>query len=126
VLGFGGVAVTPKAREALDGLRAAAQEAAAAGELPELLAEVERVRVEAVLAGAAPKAPPSTPASVLTIEATAARLRRSVSWVYKHKADLPVVRFPSGGWGIHSGKLDQRIEHWTRLTTWAGKHRLMA
>lgn len=91
---------------ALDLVRKGANEAVAAGELPEFLAGIERVRVEAVLSAAARAAdcaaaavPLSRPAltmpdRILTPQETAQRLARSVWWVYRHQHTLPRVRFP--------------------------------
>lgn len=105
--------MTPDARAAMTALREAARSAASSGELPELLAELERVRVEVMLA------PPSSrqespamasPARLLTPEEVGKRLGRSRWWVYRNKALLPVTRFPTGGWGVD----EQALERWIR------------
>lgn len=102
--------MTVSQREALAAIRAAADEAASAGELPAFLGELERVRVEALTALAAPK----NGSRVLSVEEAAARLGRSPSWVYKNKACLPAVRFPTGGYGFDERKLERWIEGRTR------------
>jgi predicted DNA-binding transcriptional regulator AlpA len=99
--------------EALEAVRSAAQEAAAAGELPAFLADLERVRVEAVLVAAAPKpapAGPRTPSRLLSVREAAERLGRSRWWVYRHKATLPVTRLQTGGFGFDEKALELWIE----------------
>jgi hypothetical protein len=97
-------------RQAIESVRTAAQEASAAGELPAFLGELERVRVEAIAGMTTPK----DGYRVLSVEETATRLNRSPSWVYKNKATLPVVRFPTGGFGFDEAKLERWIENRTR------------
>jgi len=114
--------VTKKEEEALRLVREAATEAAAAGGLPAFLGELERVRVEAVVqafqqpvpAVAAARQPSTAPRSrVLTPDEAAVRVGRSKWWVYRNKAALPVVRFPSGGWGVSEEGLERWIERRT-------------
>lgn len=102
-------------QETLAAVRVAAQQASDAGELPGFLAELERLRVEAVLATAQPvQSPPPTggyPESrsrLLTVQETAKRLGRSRWWVYRHKATLPVTRLQTGGFGFD----EKRLEKW--------------
>ena len=67
-------------QETLAAVRSAAHDAAAAGELPAFLAELERVRVEAVLgAVASPPVLPTAkgPGRLLSVQEAAARLGRS-------------------------------------------------
>jgi predicted DNA-binding transcriptional regulator AlpA len=96
--------------QALEAVRTAAKAAASAGELPAFLGELERLRVEAITGLASP----TNGSRVLTVEETAARLGRSVSWVYKNKATLPMVRFPTGGFGFDERRLERWIEGRTR------------
>jgi predicted DNA-binding transcriptional regulator AlpA len=108
--------VTSNALEAIESVRAAARIAATAGELPAFLAELERVRAEALLEAVSP-APAQTPAAagrVLTVEQAAARLGRSRWWIYRNKAVLPfIVRFGTGGYGISEDGLDRWIRRRT-------------
>lgn len=88
--------MTSKALEAIECVRAAARIAAVSGELPAFLAQLERVRAEALLEAAnpAPVQAPAAPARVLTVEEAAARLGRSRWWIYRNKGTLPfIVRF---------------------------------
>jgi hypothetical protein len=104
-------------QETLSAVRLAAREAASAGELPSFLAELELVRVEAVLAAAAPREAPTcepTPPRILTASEAGKRLGRSRWWIYRHKAALPVTRFPTGGIGFDNTKLERWIEGRTR------------
>lgn len=86
-------------------------------ELPAFLGDLERVRVS-VLIAAAPAMPeasvPKTPDRVLKVEETAARLGRSLSWVYKNKHALPMVSLPTGGYGFSERKLERWIERRSR------------
>lgn len=105
-----------KSAQAIELLRQAAREAAAAGELPAFLGALEAVRVEAILAAArsvVESRPERKPDRVLTVGQTAARLGRSTSWVYKNKNGLPVVRFSTGGYGFS----ERRLEEWIRRRT---------
>jgi hypothetical protein len=66
-----------KARQAIESVRQAAQEAAAAGELPTFLGALEAVRVEAILEAARQVTEPGAERKrdrVLTVGETAARL----------------------------------------------------
>lgn len=104
-------------QETLAAVRSAAQDAAAVGELPAFLAELERLRVEAVLSAAAPReeAPiPKGPGRLLGVAEAAARLGRSRWWVYRHKATLPVTRLQTGGYGFDERKLECWIDGRTR------------
>jgi predicted DNA-binding transcriptional regulator AlpA len=103
--------------EVLEAIRSAAHEAAAAGELPAFLADLERARVEAVLAAAAPEKPPGfphNPSRLLSVHEAAKRLGRSRWWIYRHKATLPVTRLQTGGFGFDEWKLEKWIEGRTR------------
>jgi len=114
----GGWSVTR--RETIAAVRSAAQDAAAAGELPIFLAELERVRVEAVLAIAAPREERSAvkgSGRVLSVDEAAARLGRSRWWIYRHKATLPITRFPTGGFGFDERRLERWIENRTKDRT---------
>jgi predicted DNA-binding transcriptional regulator AlpA len=112
---FYSLAMKEKATQAIELVRLAAREAAAAGELPAFLGALEAVRVEAILAthqavepGAGRKRD-----RVLTVKQTAERLGRSPSWVYKNKNGLPGVRFSTGGYGFS----ERRLEEWIRRQT---------
>lgn len=109
--------MTAEALKAIDCLRAAARLAVAAGELPAFLAELERIRTEAVLEAAASTPVPAPPdkARVLTVEDAAARLGRSRWWIYRNKASLPfIVRFgPRNGYGISEAGLERWISRRT-------------
>lgn len=99
-------------QEALEVVRSAAREAASAGELPAFLAELERVRVEAMLATTARRSAPiapKVPGRVLTVQEAARRLGRSRWWVYRNKASLPVTRFQTGGFGFDEAALERWI-----------------
>ena len=100
-----------KSAQAIELVRQAAREAAAAGELPAFLGALEAVRVEAILAAAHP--PERRSDRVLTVGQTSQRLGRSPSWVYKNKNSLPVVRFSTGGYGFS----ERRLEGWIRRRT---------
>ena len=105
-----------KATQAIEMVRQAAREAAAAGELPAFLGALEAVRVEALLAAARQSAESGAEKKrdwVLTVKQTAERLGRSPSWVYKNKSSLPVVRFSTGGYGFS----ERRLEEWIRRRT---------
>lgn len=102
-------------QETLAAVRVAARQAADAGELPGFLAELERLRVEAVLATAQPVQRPSPTREIpesrsrlLTVQEAAERLGRSRWWVYRHKATLPVTRLQTGGFGFD----EKRLERW--------------
>lgn len=103
--------------ETLVAVRSAARVAAEAGELPGFLAELERVRVEAVLAAATPRqATPDqkAPSRILNVTQAAERLGRSRSWVYRNKATMPMTRFQTGGYGFDERALERWIEGRTR------------
>lgn len=99
--------MTIKEQEALRLVREVATEAAAAGGLPNFLAELERARAEAILSATVPAKPS---ARLLSVRETAERLGRSASWVYKNKGALPTVRFPTGGFAFQS----DAIEAWVK------------
>lgn len=110
--------MTSKALDAIESVRAAARVAAGAGELPAFLAELERVRTEALLEASAPAFAPlqaAGPVRVLTVEQAAFRLGRSRWWIYRNKSTLPfIVRFgPGKGYGIS----EDRLEKWIRGRT---------
>lgn len=46
---------------------------------------------------------------VLTVIEAATRLGRSRWWIYRNKAALPLVRFPTGGYGISAAGLARWI-----------------
>jgi predicted DNA-binding transcriptional regulator AlpA len=106
---------SPRQAAALFAVREAAAEAVVSGTLPELLAELERIRAEVLLSvrpSAPAEAPPTTRrdgAALLTVAQVAARLGRSRSWVYKNRSALPMVRFPTGGYGFSPAGLDRWI-----------------
>jgi hypothetical protein len=109
--------------KALEAVRRGASEAAAVGRLPEFLAAVEAVRVEAVLSAArsssgVPARKPA-PNRVLSVEETARRLSRSKWWVYRNRHVLPMVNFPPTDRGKKNGKRkgsygfsERRLEAW--------------
>ena len=102
--------MTARQEQALEAVRAAAQEAKASGQLAGFLGALESLRVEVLMTGANG----SQPDRVLTVAETAARLGRSPSWVYKNKASLPMVRFPTGGFGFDEKRLERWIQGRTR------------
>jgi predicted DNA-binding transcriptional regulator AlpA len=105
--------VIQRAVDAVENVRQVTRDVTAAGELPVFLAALEQVRVEAVLSARLPIEPPrpaaQKPDRLLRVEETAATLGRSVWWVYRHKAVLPIVRFPNGRYGFSERKLDAWI-----------------
>jgi predicted DNA-binding transcriptional regulator AlpA len=108
-------------QETLAAVRVAARQAADAGELPGFLAELERLRVEAVLAASKPaegpklvREMPESRSRLLTVQEAAERLGRSRWWVYRHKATLPVTRLQTGGFGFDEKRLERWIEGRTR------------
>jgi hypothetical protein len=88
--------------EVLEVLRVTAREAIARGDLPDFLAELERVKTEVVLAAAAAAAPsafpPPPPADTLiSVGAAAKRTGYSTWWIYKNRERLGfLVELPSG------------------------------
>jgi hypothetical protein len=101
--------LTTRQQQVLEAVRAAAIEARAAGELPDFLGALEALRVEVLVAGNSVSRD-----RVLTVAETATRLGRSPSWVYKNKASLPMVRFPTGGFGFDQKRLERWVEGRTR------------
>lgn len=101
--------MTVRQEQVFEAVRAAANEARAAGELPGFLGALEALRVEVLVAGNSVSRD-----RVLTVAETATRLGRSPSWVYKNKASLPMVRFPTGGFGFDERKLERWIQARTR------------
>jgi predicted DNA-binding transcriptional regulator AlpA len=84
-------------------------------DLPVFLGEIERVRVS-ILVSLSPAAPEPLQAAgeptsgrLLSVAETADRLGRSKSWVYKNRAALPIVRFPTGGYGFSAKHLERWI-----------------
>ena len=113
---FYALAVNEKAAQAIELVRQAAREAAAAGELPAFLGALEAVHVEAILEAAhqvTESVAEKRRNRVLTVKQTAERLGRSPSWVYKNKNGLPMVRFSTGGYGFS----ERRLEEWIRRRT---------
>ena len=102
--------MTVRQQQALDAVRAAVNEAKLAGGLPAFLGALEALRVEALVAGN----DAARASRVLTVDETARRLSRSPSWVYKNKGSLPIVRYPTGGFGFDERKLERWIEARTR------------
>jgi predicted DNA-binding transcriptional regulator AlpA len=98
--------VTIREQEALRLVREAASEAAAAGGLPDFLAELERARAEAILSALVPS---KAADRLLSVREAADKLGRSTSWIYKNRRALPVVRFPTGGFAFRSEALDTWI-----------------
>lgn len=95
--------------EALLLVREAALTAREAGELPQFLGELERLRVEVLLT---PVAPPVTEGlaggdRLLSTAETAKRLGRSEWWVRSNKTALPLVRLPTGGYGFSDAGLSK-------------------
>lgn len=105
--------------DAIAAVRAAASEACAEGQLPAFLAELEKVRSEAILSAVVRRPSPvpvqKSPGRVLTVEEASKRLGRSASWIYRHKAILPVTRFPTGGFGFDESALERWIEGRTSI-----------
>lgn len=102
----------------LRAVREAAREALAAGALPDLLAELERVRTEVLLSALAPPSSEPQPRQegapgLLTVAQVAERLGRSKSWVYKNRHSLPIVRFPTGGYAFNP----RGLEWWIKRRT---------
>jgi hypothetical protein len=77
-------------------------------DLPALLSEVERVRVEALLSAQAHEA--SAAGQVLTPRELADRLGRSVDWVYRERHSLPTIPLPGGRWGVPEARLERWIQ----------------
>lgn len=82
-------------------------------ELPAFLGEIERVRVS-ILVSLSPAVPEPLQAAgesdrLLTVAETAKIVGRSTSWVYKHRSALPIVRFPTGGYGFSAKHLERWI-----------------
>jgi hypothetical protein len=102
----GDLSMTGRQEQALEAVRAAAHEAKAAGQLAGFFGALESLRVEVLMASSNG----SRPGRVFTVEEAAARLGRSMSWVYKNKATLPIVRFPTGGFGFDEKRLERWIE----------------
>jgi len=73
--------------------------------LIELLAEIEMIRLEAMVRLCSPS-PQAQPDSLLDVEQAAQRLRISTDWLYRHAKELPfrvaikgstAIRFSSNG-----------------------------
>lgn len=91
-------------RRAVDAVREAVK-AIPRAKLPDLLAELERVRAEGMLALTA-----GEPDRVLSPAEVARSLGRSVDWAYRERHSLPTVRLPGGRWGVPEAKLEQWIK----------------
>jgi hypothetical protein len=101
-------------------IREAAAEARNAGGLPDFLAELERLRVEAMIAIAAPAAPAppleaprggdaeKKPDRVLSVAEAATRLGKSAWYVRKHKERFGLVRLPGRRYGFS----DRALSRW--------------
>jgi predicted DNA-binding transcriptional regulator AlpA len=114
-------------------LRRVAAEARAAGTLPALLGELERVRVEILLSpeaaagasgvGEAPKPAPAPESPeelavasgdrILSVAEVAAKLGRSTWYVRQNRGALPLVRLGGRRYGFSAKKLERWIERRT-------------
>ena len=102
----------------LDAIREAARAALAEGNVPDFLADLERIRTDLLLQAARPPLLPPLPPTpartrLLSVKEVAALLGRSKSWVYKNRSILPIVRFPTGGYGFNA----ERIDRWIKVRT---------
>jgi hypothetical protein len=103
---------TERADEAVLLVQEVAVAARIAGELPAFFAELERVRMECLLAQAETLAvrSPSRDDRVLSTAETAIRVGRSAWWVRQNKDTLPIVRLPSGRYGFSERGLERWME----------------
>ncbi len=111
--------MNPIAEEALVMVRNAAAAARRAGELPEFLGALERIRVDVMLSPAvAPAAPaqdplprPARPDGLLTAEQAGRMLGRSRWWMYANKDQVgAMVPRPGGRYGFDKAKLEMWIK----------------
>jgi len=113
--------VTPSQQHALESVRAAAQEALVSGELVDFLTELERVRLELVVAAAkAPRFEPAAqaeePNRLLSVEEAARRIGMSRWWVRENKDALPVVRLGGGRYRFSEKGIERWIDRRSRLS----------
>jgi hypothetical protein len=108
--------LSPRVGAALEEIRRAAREASDAGLLPDFLAALERIRAEVLLDATRPAPAPSRrePDRVLSVEEAGAVLGKSKWWIYRHRHILPLVRFPTGRYGVSARRLDDWIGGRTR------------
>jgi predicted DNA-binding transcriptional regulator AlpA len=101
--------VTERALEVLRAVREVGAEARAAGELVSFLTELERVRLELVVA---PPVGRSTDQRdrLLTVKEAAAKIGMSVWWVRGNKDALPIVRLSTGRYQFSEKGLEKWIE----------------
>lgn len=105
--------------ELLGVLRAAAAESRASGSLPSFLADLERVRAEAILGGA-PGASVAAlgPDRLLTADELARRLGKSRWWVYRQARTPDAFPFrkdlPGGRYGFSERGLERFLAQKTR------------
>ncbi len=104
-----------QAAEALRLVREAALAAREAGELGEFLGELERIRVEALIAPATPPAAasPEKPEQhdrLLTTKEVHERTGMSCWWIRQNKATLPIVRLQTGGYRFSERGLERWIQ----------------
>ncbi len=92
-------------------LRSAAAEATASGGIPGFLADLERVRAEALMGTRAPSAAPEGHDRLLTAEELAGRLGKSVWWVYRQARTPDALPFrrdlPGGRYGFSERGLER-------------------
>ena len=97
-------------QETMESVRIAALAAEAAGDLPDFLAELERVRVEILISATSTLDPPPAKDRLLSVPEAARRIGRSPWWVYRNKNSLPIVRLPTGRYGFSEKRLERWIE----------------
>lgn len=98
-----GVTPADLSRRAIGAVREAVK-ASPRADLPGLLAELERVRAEALLSLTA-----GEPDRVLSPAEVAKSLHRSPDWAYRNRHSLPTVRLPGGRWGVPEAALERWI-----------------
>jgi hypothetical protein len=101
--------VTERQEQALEALRAAAEEATAAGTLADFFAEVERAKTGALIAAARPGSPPSDPGKEYGLAEAAAVLGRSERWLRGRRRQLR-IGYQLGGrgpWRFAQRELDR-------------------
>lgn len=103
----GGAPAAALRARAIEAVREAVR-ASSTQDLPDLMAELERIRAEALLGGAA--ADPKEPGRVLTPTEAAQRLGKGPDWAYRNRHSLPTIRLPGGRWGVP----EDRLESWIR------------